>query len=111
MKDNKLYISHILDCIDHILSYTEGMDENEFAKNFMVQDAVVRNFEIIGEATKRIKTEFRNSYPHIPWKEIAGMRDKLIHDYFHIDLEIVWDSITKDIPFLKLELKKIHSQL
>ncbi len=111
MKDNKVYIGHILDCIDHVLSYTSGMDEDSFAQNFMVQDAVVRNFEILGEATKRLKMEFRNAYPQIPWKSMAGMRDKLIHDYVHVDIETVWEATTKILPALQNDLKKIYSQL
>jgi uncharacterized protein with HEPN domain len=111
MKENKVYIDHILDCINNILSYTEGMDEDSFNKNFMVQDAVVRNFQIIGEATKRIKPDFKNAHPDVPWKKMTGMRDKLIHDYFQVDLETVWNTITKDIPSLYIHLKEIHSKL
>ena len=111
MKTNKVYLDHILDCINNILSYTEGMNEETFYKNFMVQDAVVRNFEIIGEATKRISPEFKKSFPQIPWKKMAGMRDKLIHDYVHVDMETVWDAKTKDLPSLLIELKEIHSKL
>lgn len=111
MKENKIYISHILDCIDHILAYTKEMNENSFNQNFMVQDAVVRNFEIIGEATKRLSLEFRNIHSNIPWKNMAGMRDKLIHNYFQVDLETVWDAITTVLPSLLIDLKKIHSQL
>ena len=111
MKANKVYLDHILDCINNILAYTEGMSEESFYKNFMVQDAVVRNFEIIGEATKRISPEFKKSFPHIPWKKMAGMRDKLIHDYVHVDIETVWDAKTKDLPSLLIELKEIHSKL
>ena len=73
MKENKVYLDHILDCINNILAYTEGINEDLFYKNFMVQDAVVRNFEIIGEATKRIKQDFKNTYPQVPWKKMAGM--------------------------------------
>jgi uncharacterized protein with HEPN domain len=111
MKENKVYLSHILDCISHIQAYTEGMDEELFNKNFMVQDAVVRNFQIIGEATKRITSEFKMSYSNIPWKKMTGMRDKLIHDYFQIDLETVWSTIVKDIPPLQRNLEEIHSKL
>jgi uncharacterized protein with HEPN domain len=111
MKENKVYLDHILECINNILSYTEGMNEDTFNKNFMVQDAVVRNFQIIGEATKRIKPDFKTSHPDIPWKKMTGMRDKLIHDYFQVDLETVWNTITKDIPLLYIYLKEIHSKL
>ena len=111
MKEDKVYLDHILDCINNIVSYTEGMDEDTFNKNFLVQDAVVRNFQIIGEATKRIKSDFKTSYPNIPWKKMAGMRDKLIHDYVHVDLETVWDAIIKDVPTPLFDLKEIHSKL
>ena len=111
MKENKVYLDHILDCIHNILSYTEGMDEDSFNKNFMVQDAVVRNFQIIGEATKRIKPDFKTSHPNVPWKKMTGMRDKLVHDYFQIDLETVWNTVVIDIPSPLIELKEIHSKL
>ncbi|MCA4894196.1 MAG: DUF86 domain-containing protein [Cytophagales bacterium] len=111
MKDNRVYLSHIIDSINHILSYTEGMDEESFNRNFLVQDAVVRNFEIIGEASKRIRPEFKIEYPSVPWKKMAGMRDKLIHDYVHVDLETVWEAISAILPSLLVELKKIRNEL
>ncbi len=111
MKENKVYIDHILDSIRSILSDTDGMNEESFNMHFMVQDAVVRNFEIFGEATKRIKLEFKSAYSDIPWKKMTGMRDKLIHDYLHVDLETVWVSVTKELPILLIDLKEIHSTL
>ena len=111
MKDNSVYLSHIIDCVNHILSYTEGIDEESFYKNFLVQDAVVRNFEIIGEAAKKIKPEFKIEHPSVPWKKMSGMRDKLIHDYIHVDLETVWETTTVILPSLLLELKKIRAEL
>lgn len=78
---------------------------------FLVQDAVVRNYEVIGEATKKLSVDFRNNYPNIPWKRMAGMRDKLIHDYVRIDLETIWDATTKILPSLSIDLKKIHTML
>jgi uncharacterized protein with HEPN domain len=111
VKDYKVYVSHILDSIDHIIAYTEGMDFNSFSKNFMVQDAVVRNLTVIGEPTKQLNNDFRERYSNVPWKKIAGMRDKLVHDYFRVDIETVWEAVVSDIPALKIELQKIHSQL
>ena len=110
MKDGKVYLSHILHSIDQILAYTQGMDFNSFDGNFLVQDAVLRNFTVIGEAAKQLDKEFKERHPDIPWKKIAGMGDKLIHDYFRVDIETVWEAVTRDIPTLRTELQKIHSQ-
>jgi len=96
MKEIKVYADHILDCINNILAYTDGMDE----ENCMVQDAVVRNFQVIGQATKRINPDFKTSHPGVPWRKMTGMRDKLVHDYFQVDLETVWNTVVNDIPFL-----------
>jgi len=111
MKENKVYLDHILDCINNILAYTDGMDEDSFYKNFMVQDAVVRNFQIIGVATKRINPDFNTSHPGVPWRKMTAMRDKLVHDYFQVDLETVWNTVVNDIASLLIELKEIHSKL
>ncbi|HFE52539.1 MAG TPA: DUF86 domain-containing protein, partial [Bacteroidetes bacterium] len=73
----------------------------------MVQDAVVRQLEIIGEATRHLSKEFRSAHPAIPWSEIAGMRDKLVHDYFGVDLEIVWETAFRDVPALREKLLAI----
>lgn len=67
----------------------------------MIQDAVIRNFEIIGEATKKVSKEFKKENSQLPWKEMAGMRDKLIHDYFGVDIQVIWNSIVQDLPVLQ----------
>ncbi|MGQ4914463.1 MAG: DUF86 domain-containing protein [Candidatus Asgardarchaeia archaeon] len=106
-KSDVIYLKHILDSINRIEQYTENVDYDSFMINTMVQDAVIRQLEIIGEATKRLSKDFRETHPLIPWKDIAGMRDKLIHDYLGVDIDAVWETIKKDIPALKNKIKKI----
>ncbi len=90
-----------------ILKYTEGMSFVDFINDEKTFDAVIRNFEILGEAVKNISKGFKEKYPEIEWKKVAGTRDKLIHFYFGIDKEIVWDTIKKNIPELLKRLKAV----
>jgi uncharacterized protein with HEPN domain len=85
--------------------------EEEFYKNYQTQDAVIRRLEIIGEAVKNIPHEFREKYPKIPWKKVAGLRDVLIHGYFGVNLRRVWKTIVKDLPELKEEIMKVKKSL
>lgn len=85
-KDPLIYLNHILTCTSKIKVYTAGIDEKKFLKDSLIQDGVIRNLEIIGEATKQLTPEFRRTYPAIEWKKIAGLRDKLIHDYIGVDM-------------------------
>lgn len=107
-KQPRIFLLHILNSIDRIHSYLEIIDdESSFNINFLVQDAVIRNLQIIGEATKKLDQNFRSRHPHIEWRKIAGMRDKLVHDYFGIDLLSIW-KVCKDIlPLLKKDLLQI----
>ena len=107
-KDHVVYLKHILDAIDRIEEYTRGVGYEDFMRTNLVQAGVIREIEIIGEATKRLTQGFKERYSDIPWKQIAGMRDKLIHDYFGIDMDAVWDTTERDIPILK---GKIVSQI
>ncbi len=106
MKDNKVYLVHILDCIERIKEYTAEGKEH-FKDSLKTQDAVIRNLEIIGEATKRISLEYRNKYPYIPWRQMAALRDVLIHDYMGVDINIVWNVVEKDIPELEKLIRKV----
>lgn len=107
MKDDLAYLEHILLSISKIEEYSDGLSKSDFEKNTMVQDAIIRNIEIIGEASKKISVNLKTSYFKIPWKEMAGMRDKLIHDYMGVDTDVVWQTIHIDIPILKTLLKEI----
>lgn len=106
-KDPIIYIEHISTCISRIKEYTQGIDEDGFLKNNLIQDAVIRNFEIIGEATKKLNEDFRVKYSEIEWKKIAGMRDKLIHDYIGVDLWAVWRVVVHIIPTLEAQIEEI----
>lgn len=107
MKDDLAFIDHILLCIDKIQEYTKDLKDKDFNNNELIQDAVIRNIEIIGEATKKISKDLKSQYPEIPWKEMSGMRDKLIHDYFGVDADVVWKTIKDDIPYLKSLIENI----
>ncbi len=101
MKDDLVYIEHIQSSVNRIQSYTSGLNLDLFLENHMVQDAIVRQLEVIGEATKRISQDFRDQHQDIPWKDMAAMRDKLIHHYMGVDLISVWGVISEVLPDLK----------
>jgi uncharacterized protein with HEPN domain len=108
VKDDLAYIDHILDCIRKINEFSRGLSLKEFKTNELVQDAIIRNIEIIGEASKKISLDTKQSYYKVPWKEIAGMRDKLIHDYLGVDVIVVWKTIKEDIPTLEKLINEIN---
>ena len=109
-KDATVYLRHIVDAIERLNGYLEGVDRKGFLGNDLLQAAVIREMEIIGEATKQVGEDFRNAHTDIPWKKMAGMRDKLIHDYLGVDIEAVWDTVVKDLPGLKKRLKGIFDE-
>lgn len=106
MGNDKLYIEHILEAVAKIEKFTASLTFEKFADNEMVLSAVMRELGVIGEASKKLSEEFKNNHLAVPWKEIAGMRDKLIRDYFEIDVEAVWKTIQEDIVSLKEELQR-----
>ncbi len=107
----KLFLEDINEFISLIEKYIEGLDYKKFCENQMVIDAVLRNLELIGEASKNIPEEVKSRFSDLPWPEMIGLRNIAAHGYFKIDLEIIWDIITKDIPESKKQLKKILIEL
>jgi uncharacterized protein with HEPN domain len=105
------FLHDILEAAARMRTYTEAMTYEAFLQDIKTQDAVVRNLEIIGEATKQIPDEVRQLAPHIPWKSIAGMRDKLIHQYFGVNLDIVWHVLRDDLPGLVEAVESILSEI
>jgi len=110
-RNYKIYLKDILKSMESIEKFVENMIFEEFRGDDKTTSAVIRKFEIIGEATKKIPQEIRKKYPKIPWKEMAGMRDRLIHFYFGIDYKLVWETIKKKIPEVKQQIEKILKEL
>lgn len=107
----KIYLDDILNSIENIEKYAKNISYKKFIKTNLVVDAIIRNLEIIGEAVKKIPPEIKKKYPHIEWKKIAGLRDILIHEYFGVNLEIIWDIIINKLPKLKKSVKVILKEL
>jgi uncharacterized protein with HEPN domain len=104
---DRIYVEHILEAIALIEGFVAGKTLDDFQRVPMLNSAVIRQLEIIGEAAKRLSEDFKSERTHLPWRRITGMRDFLIHDYLEIDLEIVWRTATEDIEELKLALQAI----
>jgi len=104
-------LQDISESIERIISYTKNVDYEQFKKDFKTQDAVLRNIEIMGEAVKFISEKIKAQYSEIPWKNIAGTRDRLIHDYFGVNVDIIWDIVLHEIPNLRLKIRNISHNL
>ncbi|MBI5152452.1 DUF86 domain-containing protein [Candidatus Peregrinibacteria bacterium] len=110
-KDLKIFLEHIMESIIEIEKYTKNISRTKFLKTTQTQDAVVRRLEIIGEAVKNLPSSFKNKHPSIPWRKIAGLRDILIHDYFGVNLDLVWKVVKKNIPKLKKQISELSEKV
>jgi uncharacterized protein with HEPN domain len=106
-KDFIVFLEDILNSIEKIERYTSGIIFEDFCKNEMMIDAIIRNLEIIGEAIRNIPKEVKDKYPEVEWREAVGFRNILIHNYFGVDLEAIWDTINNDIPIFKEKILKV----
>jgi uncharacterized protein with HEPN domain len=106
-KNEAVYLLHILDAINQIETYTAGLSYLQFYQDRLIQDGVIRQLEIVGEACRSLSEEFRTQYPDLPWSQIIGLRNRLVHAYFDINLGIIWDIVHADIPPLKVEVGRL----
>lgn len=106
-KDPSIFLQHIQESIEYIEEHTKKFTKSQFVKNVKTQDAVIRRIEIIGEAVKNLPQNYKKQHTNITWREIAGMRDRLIHGYFGINLATVWKTVKHDIPKLKKQIVKL----
>ena len=108
MKRNpKIFLEHILASVELIENYSKNITHEDFAKNLAIQDAIMRRLEIIGEAVKNLSASFKAKYPAVSWKQVAGMRNILIHEYFGVDVKLVWSTVKIDMPVFKKQILEI----
>jgi len=107
LKQNEVFVKHIFDEISFIMKESKELKYDDLIRDEILKRAFLRSLEVIGEATKNISMDFRRDHPHIKWKELAGLRDKLIHEYFGVKWEIVWDVIENLVPNLKEQIETI----
>lgn len=110
-KSNLPYLHHILDAILIIEEYIEGASWDDLTQKRLLQDGLVRQLTIIGEAAGRVSASVQQAHPEIPWSEIIGMRHRLVHDYFRIDLVTVWETVQHDLPMLKPQIERLIAEL
>jgi len=110
-KDDSVYLHHILMAIERIEEYSEGISLQEFLEIGIIQDGVVRQLEIIGEATRNLSEELIDDHPEMPWSDIIGLRNRIAHAYYSIDQGVIWDIVKEDLPSLKREVARILEEV
>jgi len=111
MRDQKLYLTDVLAAIESIERFIEGMSFEDFQQDDKTASAVIRKFEIIGEASRNISDNIKQRHPEVPWREMAGMRDRLIHGYFGVDYNLVWSTIKNRLPIARQMIQKISMEI
>lgn len=106
----QVYLDDILEAITKIQRYTEGMNMQSFSASSLVIDAVIRNIEVIGEAAKNLPEEIKEHHPEVPWSQIIGTRNKVVHQYFGVDLDIIWHTLQEELPIFYGQVKQILSK-
>lgn len=107
MKDDKLYLIHIGECIERIDSYVQGIDKEAFIASSLVQDAVIRNLQVMAESTQRLSDRLKEDHGEIDWYKIAGFRNALVHDYLGVDIQRIWNIVENEIPVLRESVRKM----
>ncbi len=110
-KDDRVYLRHILDAIHRVQEYLAGVSYDQFSQNHLLQDGVVRQLEIIGEAARNLSSSFESAHPELPWNKMIGIRNRLIHAYFEVNLRIVWDTVQGDLPSLEAQIEYILEKM
>ncbi len=105
MNDDRAFLLHIRDALGEVEGFVEGTDYDSFLKDRMMQNAVMRSFEVVGEAARRVSPRFREAHPEVPWRLMGDFRNKLIHGYFALDLEVIWKTATEDAPMLLAQIE------
>ena len=107
MKDDQLYLIHIMECLQRVEDYTRDYNLDRFIDSHLIQDAVIRNLQVMAESTQRLSEALKEAHPEVDWYKIAGFRNILVHDYLGVDLDIVWQVIVKDLPGLKQAISSL----
>ena len=106
-----LYLRHMLDAIDRVIEATQRVTREDFNGEWMIQDAIVHELQILGEAAGRVSRELTDRHPEVPWRQVTGLRHKIVHDYFAVDLDVVWDTATLDVPAIRPVVETLLSRI